>query len=164
MIRESASSFQVERLRHPQVLRVRAGRQAAGARPLGLSLILLGTGALVAASLQHLKELRILDPGATRRRWSLSLTIAAAISLIGVLPFSSCSRERDRFEHEGDARTFKPRRFAPSAYEVLCFSARQELAKEATALGASHRELTTRLCSRRPSAQALRSRYSGMWN
>jgi uncharacterized membrane protein YidH (DUF202 family) len=89
MIRESASSFQVERLRHPQVLRVRAGRQAAGARNLGLSLILLGTGALVAASLQHLKELRILDPGATRRRWSLSLTIAAAISLIGVFAFLS---------------------------------------------------------------------------
>ena len=53
MIRESASSFQVERLRHPQVLRVRAGRQAASARNLGLSLILPGTGALVAASLQH---------------------------------------------------------------------------------------------------------------
>ena len=59
-------------------------REEQGPRNLGLSLILLGTGGLVAASIQHWKLLRVLDAGKPKHIWSLSLTIASIISLIGL--------------------------------------------------------------------------------
>ena len=63
--------------------------RAQGPRNLGLSLILLGTGALAAASIQHWKLLKSLSPEKTEHIWSLSLTIAWIISLIGLAAFLS---------------------------------------------------------------------------
>jgi len=66
------------------------GLRAQGPRNLGMSLILLGTGGLLAASLQHWRLLRTLDPEKTMLRWSLSLvTVAAIVSLIGLFAFWS---------------------------------------------------------------------------
>jgi uncharacterized membrane protein YidH (DUF202 family) len=63
--------------------------RAQGPRNLGLSLILLGTGALAAASIQHWKLLKSLGSEKTERIWSLSLTIALIVSLIGLTAFLS---------------------------------------------------------------------------
>jgi hypothetical protein len=49
----------------------------------------LGTGGLVAASIQHWKLLRVLDADKTKHLWSLTLTIASMISLIGLFAFLS---------------------------------------------------------------------------
>jgi uncharacterized membrane protein YidH (DUF202 family) len=65
------------------------GIRVQGPRNLGLSLILLGTGGLVAASIQHWKLLQSLEAEKTKHIWSLSLTIASIISLIGLLAFLS---------------------------------------------------------------------------
>ena len=56
-------------------------------RNLGLTLIALGTLALAAASWQHrafLKEIGVHQP---QRIWSLSLVVAVAVVLIGVITF-----------------------------------------------------------------------------
>jgi putative membrane protein len=66
-----------------------AGLRVQGPRNLGLALILLGTGGLAAASIQHWKLLKSLDAENTKHVWSLSLTIASIISLIGLLAFLS---------------------------------------------------------------------------
>ena len=66
------------------------GARVEGPRNLGMSLILLGTGGLVAASIQHWRLLRVLDAGRpVGLRWSLSLTFASIISLIGFSAFLS---------------------------------------------------------------------------
>jgi putative membrane protein len=65
------------------------GLRAQGPRNLGLALILLGTGGLVAASIQHRKLLKTLGTEKTKHVWSLTLTIAWIISLIGVTAFLS---------------------------------------------------------------------------
>jgi putative membrane protein len=65
------------------------GIRVEGPRNLGLSLILLGTGGLVAASIQHWKLLRVLDADKTKHMWSLTLTIASIISLIGLFALLS---------------------------------------------------------------------------
>ena len=70
-------------------LQAGTGIPGEGPRSLGLSLILLGTGGLVAASIQHWKLLRTLDAEKAKRTWSLSLTVASIISLIGVSAFVS---------------------------------------------------------------------------
>jgi uncharacterized membrane protein YidH (DUF202 family) len=64
------------------------GLRAQGPRNLGLSLILLGTGALAAASIQHWKLMKSLG-SETEHIWSLSLTIAWIVSLIGLAAFLS---------------------------------------------------------------------------
>jgi putative membrane protein len=61
-----------------------------GPRNLGLSLIALGTGGLILASFEHwrvLKELNAGTPG--KRTWSLPLSIASLICLIGLTAFIS---------------------------------------------------------------------------
>jgi putative membrane protein len=61
-----------------------------GPRNLGLSLIALGTGGLILASIEHwrvLKELNAGTPG--ERTWSLPLSIASVICLIGLTAFLS---------------------------------------------------------------------------
>jgi uncharacterized membrane protein YidH (DUF202 family) len=63
--------------------------RAQGPRNLGLSLILLGTGALAAASIQHWKLMKSLGAEKTEHIWSLSLTIAWIVSLIGLAAFLS---------------------------------------------------------------------------
>jgi len=63
--------------------------RAQGPRNLGLSLILVGTGALAAASIQHWKLLKSLGSEKTEHIWSLSLMIAWIISLIGLTAFLS---------------------------------------------------------------------------
>lgn len=65
------------------------GVPAQGPRNLGVSLILLGTAGLMAASIQHWRLLRILESGLPTRPWSLALTIASIVSLIGLLAFLS---------------------------------------------------------------------------
>jgi putative membrane protein len=62
-----------------------AGLQARGARNLGIALIALGTIALLVASIQHWQLLKGLQPGKKNWQvWSWSLTISAAISLLGL--------------------------------------------------------------------------------
>jgi putative membrane protein len=61
-----------------------------GPRNFGLALILLGTCGLVAASIQHWKSLKSMEAGKqVGHVWSLSLTIASFIVLIGFLAFLS---------------------------------------------------------------------------
>jgi putative membrane protein len=61
------------------------GLNTHGARNLGIALIALGTTALVVASIQHWQLLKDLQPGKTARQiWSWALTIATAISLLGL--------------------------------------------------------------------------------
>jgi hypothetical protein len=57
---------------------------------LGLSLIALGTGGLMLASIEHWRVLKELNAGRPRTRtWSLPLSIASLISLIGLTAFRS---------------------------------------------------------------------------
>lgn len=65
------------------------GLRAQGPRNLGLSLILLGTGGLAAASIQHWQMLKSLGTDETKHVWSLSLTVASIICLIGLVAFWS---------------------------------------------------------------------------
>jgi hypothetical protein len=67
-----------------------ATTELANQRTDGLSLIALGTGGLILASIEHwrvLKELNAGRPGT--RTWSLPLSIASLISLIGLTAFLS---------------------------------------------------------------------------
>jgi inner membrane protein YidH len=63
------------------------GLRAQGPRNLGLTLILLGTLGLMAASIQHWQVLKSLATEKTKHVWSLSLTIAWIVSLIGLIAF-----------------------------------------------------------------------------
>jgi putative membrane protein len=65
------------------------GLRAQGPRNFGLALILLGTGGLAAASIQHRQLLKSLGTEKTKHVWSLSLTIASIILLIGLAAFLS---------------------------------------------------------------------------
>jgi len=56
-------------------------------RNLGLTLIALGTLALVAAVWQHRTFLRAIGPHQTRHVWSVSLAVAIAVILIGCVTF-----------------------------------------------------------------------------
>lgn len=56
-------------------------------RNLGLTLIGLGTLALAAAVLQHRSFLKEIAPSHMRRMWSISLTVAIFVILIGVITF-----------------------------------------------------------------------------
>jgi inner membrane protein YidH len=61
-----------------------------GPRNLGLTLILLGTGGLIAASIQHWQLLKSMGQGTEAKHvWSISLTVASIISLIGLMAFLS---------------------------------------------------------------------------
>jgi putative membrane protein len=61
------------------------GLHVHGARNLGIALITLGTMALVVASIQHWQLLKALQPEKKKWGvWSWSLTIASAISLLGL--------------------------------------------------------------------------------
>jgi putative membrane protein len=61
-----------------------------GPRNLGVTLIALGTMALTVASIQHWQLLKSLQPASKGWQiWSWSLTIAAAISLLGLTAFVS---------------------------------------------------------------------------
>jgi putative membrane protein len=66
------------------------GLHVHGARNLGMALIALGTTALIVASIQHWQLLKSLQPERTGwQTWSWSLTIAAAISLLGLVTLVS---------------------------------------------------------------------------
>jgi inner membrane protein YidH len=56
---------------------------------LGFTLITIGTLALVAAVLQHRQTLRALHRHGLTPRWSLALTVATAVSVLGVFAFGS---------------------------------------------------------------------------
>jgi putative membrane protein len=53
----------------------------------GMSLITIGTLALVAALLQHRAELRRMRERGLIPRWSLALTVASLVALLGVFAF-----------------------------------------------------------------------------
>lgn len=57
------------------------------ARNLGLTLIVLGTIALIAASVQYWQSLKNLRSQGAKFGWSLALIIAVLVALIGVLAF-----------------------------------------------------------------------------
>lgn len=64
--------------------------QPNGPRNLGLTLIALGTAGLIVACIQHRSLLKQLHHSSSvGARWSLAMTIAAAISLLGFLAFAS---------------------------------------------------------------------------
>jgi putative membrane protein len=74
------------------------GIREQGPQNLGLSLIALGTGGLLVASIQHWRLLKELNPEKPRKYvWSLSLTIACFISLIGLMAFLSVLLRRGPF-------------------------------------------------------------------
>src|SRR5271168_1555826 len=62
-------------------------RRPQAPRNLGLSLIALGTLALIAAAWQHRNFLKDIEATKTRHRWSISFIVAMAVILIGVVTF-----------------------------------------------------------------------------
>lgn len=69
-----------------------AGLRVNGPRNLGMALIFLGTLSLFAAGIQHFRLLKKLKAEhEVVRAWSMSLTIAFAITLLGVLAFLNVS-------------------------------------------------------------------------
>ena len=62
-------------------------RRPQAPRNLGLTLIGLGTLALAAAVWQHRNFLKEIGPSHMRRMWSISLTVAIFVILIGLITF-----------------------------------------------------------------------------
>lgn len=62
-------------------------RRPQAPRNLGLTLIALGTLALAAATWQHRNFLKVVGASQTRHQWSISLMVAIAVILIGVIAF-----------------------------------------------------------------------------
>jgi len=58
-------------------------------RNVGLTLIGIGTGALIAASAQYRQQMAGLDPAQRRVPWGLTLVVACLIALLGLLMFGS---------------------------------------------------------------------------
>jgi putative membrane protein len=56
---------------------------------LALTLIMIGTGALVVAVIQHWQTLRALQKEGLEPRWSLALTVAGLVAALGVFAFGS---------------------------------------------------------------------------
>jgi putative membrane protein len=56
---------------------------------LGLTMITIGTVALVVAVVQHWRTLRELREEGLERRWSLALIVAATVAVLGVFAFGS---------------------------------------------------------------------------
>jgi putative membrane protein len=56
---------------------------------LGLTLITIGTGALIVAVVQHWRTLKELREEGLEPRWSLALTVAAFVAVLGVFAFGS---------------------------------------------------------------------------
>jgi putative membrane protein len=56
---------------------------------VGLTLIAIGTGALVAAVLQHRQTLEALRRQGLTPRWSLALAVASLIGVLGVFAFAT---------------------------------------------------------------------------
>ncbi len=54
---------------------------------VGLVLIGIGIFALIVAALQYKQSLRLLQREGLQKRWSLSLTVAALLGLLGILAF-----------------------------------------------------------------------------
>jgi len=54
---------------------------------LGMALITIGTLALVVAVLQHRATLRRMQERGLQPRWSLALTVAGVVALLGVFAF-----------------------------------------------------------------------------
>jgi putative membrane protein len=61
----------------------------AAPRNVGLAFTGIGTLALVLASIQHVKQLRRLQPDHAHARWDLALVVAGLIALLGFLMFGS---------------------------------------------------------------------------
>lgn len=60
-----------------------------GTASLGLTLISIGTLALVVAVVQHRQALRMLHTRGLPSRWSLALTVATLVAVLGVFAFGS---------------------------------------------------------------------------
>jgi putative membrane protein len=58
-------------------------------RNVGLTLIGLGTCALIAACIQHWKYMKALNPQYSYKLWDLSFIVAILLTLIGLLMFGS---------------------------------------------------------------------------
>ena len=56
---------------------------------LGLTLITIGTGVLVVAVIQHWHTLRSLREGGLAPGWSLALSVATLVALLGIFAFGS---------------------------------------------------------------------------
>jgi putative membrane protein len=61
--------------------------RAWSAEGVGFTLVSLGTGALVVAIIQHRHTLGMLHAQGLTSRWSLSLTVATLVALLGVFAF-----------------------------------------------------------------------------
>jgi putative membrane protein len=58
-------------------------------RNVGLMLIGLGTAALIAATVQHWKYMKNMDPQHPYKLWDLAFVVAIFLTLIGLLMFGS---------------------------------------------------------------------------
>jgi putative membrane protein len=63
--------------------------RAQAPRNVGLTLIGIGTFALIVASVQYVKQVRDLTPGRRYSIWDLSLIVACLLALLGLLIFGS---------------------------------------------------------------------------
>ncbi len=54
---------------------------------VGLTLVVLGVFALIVASLQYRQNVRLLHREGLQKRWSLALTVAVLLGLLGILAF-----------------------------------------------------------------------------
>jgi putative membrane protein len=70
------------------------GVRAGGPRHFGLGLTGLGVAVLILAGVQHHRLLRRLDAGTRRRSWSLALTAALGVALLGLYLFASILTRR----------------------------------------------------------------------
>ena len=60
-----------------------------GPATLGLTLVTIGTGALVVAVVQHRQALEALRAEGLAPQWSLALTVATLVAILGVFAFGS---------------------------------------------------------------------------
>lgn len=63
--------------------------RAIGPAAIGFALISLGTLALVVAVVQHRRSLRLLHRQGLEPKWSLALTVATVVAVLGVFAFGS---------------------------------------------------------------------------
>ena len=72
-----------------EIKKLLGGVQVVGVRRIGYFLVVLGTAALFAATLQYWKELRELRKMGLTRRLTISLLVAAVLIILGGLAFTS---------------------------------------------------------------------------
>jgi putative membrane protein len=81
----------------PEEIDARNVQHPQAARNLGLTLVALGSVALLAAALQHRNFLKEIGASQTRQGWSISFVVAIAVIFIGFLAFFGILLRRGPF-------------------------------------------------------------------